>query len=88
MGIVGLEPRQLAPTVVMIFDPSAVMIFDPAVAMIFDPAVINKFDPAVIKDIRPPRQDSSTLVEPMTSPSAPTQFDPLGANVSSTGKIV
>jgi hypothetical protein len=75
------------PAVVMIFDLFVATIFDPAVAMIFDPVVINKFDPAVIKDIQPPRQDSSTPTEPMTSPSAPTHFDHLGANASSTGKI-
>jgi hypothetical protein len=44
------------------------MIFDPVVAMIFDPAGNKKFDRAVIKDIRPPCQDSSTPVEPKTSP--------------------
>jgi hypothetical protein len=73
-------------TVAVIFDPAVATIFYPAIVMIFDHAVINKFDPAVVNDIRPPRQDSSTFVEPMTSPSAPTHFDPLGANASSAGK--
>jgi hypothetical protein len=47
--------------------------------MIFDPAGNNKFDHAVIKDIRPPRQDSSTPAEPKTSPDI---IRPLGANMS------
>jgi hypothetical protein len=58
------------PAVVMIFDPFVATIFDPAIAMIFDPAVIKKFDHTVIKDIRPPRQDSSTIAEPKTLSSA------------------
>jgi hypothetical protein len=74
------------PAVVMIFEPFVTMIFDPAIAMIFEPAVINKFDLTVIKDIRTPHQDSLTPAEPMSSPSALTHFDPLGANASSTGK--
>jgi hypothetical protein len=57
------------------------MIFDPAIVMIFDPAGNNKFDHAVIKDIRPPRQDSSTLAEPKTLPDT---LRPLGANTSMT----
>jgi hypothetical protein len=55
------------------------MIFDPAVIMIFDPAVNNKFDHAVIKDIRPPRQDSSTPAEPKASPDT---LRPLRAETS------
>jgi hypothetical protein len=54
--------------------------------MIFDPAGNNKFDHAAIKDIQPPRQDSSTPVEPKTSPNT---LRPLGANTSTiflTGK--
>jgi hypothetical protein len=57
------------------------MIFDPAVVMIFDPAGNNKFDHVVIKDIRPPRQDSLTPVEPKTSPNT---LRPLRANASTT----
>jgi hypothetical protein len=64
--------------VAVIFDPVIATIFDPAVAMIFDLAVNNQFDHAVIKDIQP---DSSTLVEPKTSPD---RLRPLGANAATT----
>jgi hypothetical protein len=70
----------------MISDPAIAVIFDPAVAMIFDPAVNNKFDRGVSKNIRPPRQDSSTPAESKTSPNT---LRPLGANASTiflTGK--
>jgi hypothetical protein len=49
--------------------------------MIFNPAGNNKFDRAVIKYIRSPRQDSSTPVEPKTSPDT---IRPLEANASTT----
>jgi hypothetical protein len=70
----------------VIFDPAIATIFDPAAAMIFDPAVNSKFDHGVSKNIRPPRQDSLTPVEPKTSPNT---LRPLGANASTiflTGK--
>jgi hypothetical protein len=62
----------------MIFDLAVAVIFDPAVAMIFDLAVNNQFDHAIVEDIRP---DSSTPVEPKTSPD---RLRPLGANTSTT----
>jgi hypothetical protein len=69
--------------VAVIFDLVIATIFDPAVAMIFE-AVNHQFDHAIVKDIRP---DSSTPVEPKTSPD---RLRPLGANAAMTfltGKI-
>jgi hypothetical protein len=70
--------------VAVIFDPVITTIFNPAIAMIFDLAVNNQFDHAIVKDIRP---DSSTPMEPKTSPD---RLRPLGANAVTTfltGKI-
>jgi hypothetical protein len=69
------------PTIAVIFDPAVATIFDPVAAMIFDHVVNNKFDRGVSKNVRPPRQDSSTPAEPKTSPNT---LRPLGANASTT----